>query len=271
MEISTIIGLALGFGAVLFGHIMENGMNFGSLSSLWAPTAFLIVIGGTFGVLFVGYPMHELKNLAVYTKQAFFKNPLEPGPLVAKLVSYAEKARREGLLALQNEAANAGDPFLLKGLTLVTDGLDAHSIKEMMEVELDFLAQRHAAAAGMFDALGGFAPTLGIMGTVMGLISVLGNLSDPSSLGGAIAVAFVATLYGVGTANLLYLPMAQKLKRKSEEEALMREVMIAGILSIQAGDNPQIVEEKLKSFLAPGVRSGIGRNQAAGRGAKEAA
>lgn len=272
MEISTIIGLALGFGAILIAHIVENGGSIGALASLWAPTAFLIVVGGTAGVLFVAYPLHEIKNMGVLLKQTFFKNTLEPGPLVAKLVSYAEKARREGLLALQNEAANAGDPFLLKGLTLVTDGLDAHSIKEMLEVELDFLAQRHAAAAGMWEALGGFAPTLGIMGTVMGLISVLGNLSDPSSLGGAIAVAFVATLYGVGTANLVYLPLGSKLKRKSEEESLMREVMIAGILSIQAGDNPQIVEEKLKSFLPPSVRSGIGRNQASGRGAaKEAA
>jgi chemotaxis protein MotA len=155
--------------------------------------------------------------------------------------------------------ASANDPFLQKGIQLVADGLDQETIKEMLETELDFVASRHAAAAGMMDAAGGFAPTMGIIGTVMGLVNVLGNLSDPGSLGPAIAVAFVATLYGVATANLLWLPLGQKLKRKSEEELLLREVMIAGIISIQAGDNPQIVEEKLKSYLSPTLRKSIAR------------
>jgi chemotaxis protein MotA len=219
----------------------------------------LIVIGGTAGALFVSFPMEELKAVPNLIKATFFKNTLDVGDLVSKLVKFAEKARREGLLALEAEVASAGDPFLQKGIQLVADGLDQETIKDMLETELDFVASRHAAGTSMLEALGGFAPTLGVLGTVMGLVLVLGNLSDPQSLGPAIAVAFLATLYGVGSANLIFLPMAQKLKRKSEDELLMREVMIAGIISIQAGDNPQIVEEKLKSYLSPNLRKQLGR------------
>jgi chemotaxis protein MotA len=259
MEISTIIGLTVAILCLGAAHIMENGGSFASLASLWAPTAFLIVIGGTFGALFVSFPMDELKLVPTLIKQTFLKNQLEIGDLVSKLVKFAEKARREGLLALEAEVASAGDPFLQKGIQLVADGLDQETIKDMLETELDFVASRHAAAASILDAAGGFAPTLGVLGCVMGLITVLGNLDDPGALGPAIAVAFVATLYGVGIANVVFLPMAQKLKRKSEEELLMREVMIAGIIAIQAGDNPQIVEEKLKAYLSPALRKKIGR------------
>lgn len=259
MEFSTIIGLVIGIGCLLAAHVMENGGNPMSIGMLWAPTAFLIVIGGTVGALFVSFPLEELKLVPTLVRQTFFKNNLEIGDLVSKLVKFAEKARREGLLALEAEVASAGDPFLQKGIQLVADGLDQETIKDMLETELDFVASRHAAAAAIFDVAGGFAPTLGVLGTVMGLVSVLGNLSDPSALGGAIAVAFLATLYGVGVANVFFLPFGQKLKRKSEEELLMREVMIAGIISIQAGDNPQIVEEKLKAYLSPALRRKISR------------
>lgn len=259
LELSTIIGLVLAFGAMGLAHMMENGMSPASLLGLIAPTAFLIVIGGTAGALFVSFPLDELKSLPVLIRATFFKNSLDVGELVSKLVKFAEKARREGLLALEAEVASAGDPFLQKGIQLVADGLDQETIKDMLETELDFVASRHAACASILDAAGGFAPTMGVLGTVMGLVTVLGNLSDPQSLGPAIAVAFLATLYGVGSANVIFLPMGQKLKRKSEEEMLMREVMIAGIISIQAGDNPQIVEEKLKAYLSPAIRKKIGR------------
>ena len=261
MELSTIIGLVVGIGCLLAAHVMENGGNPASIFMLWAPTAFLIVIGGTAGALLVAFPMDEIKLMPTLIRQTFFKNNLEVGELVSKLVKFAEKARREGLLALEAEVASAGDPFLQKGIQLVADGLDQETIKEMLETELDFVASRHAASAAMLDAMGGYAPTMGIIGTVMGLISLLGNLggADMGAMGAGIAVAFTATLYGVWSANLVWLPLAQKLKRKSEEELLMREVMIAGIISIQAGDNPQIVEEKLKSYLSPELRKHIAR------------
>ena len=265
-ELSTIIGLVLGFGALLTANAIEGG-GIGATLALVNFSAFLIVFGGTFGATFISFPMEEIKGLPQVIRQTFFKNKLEPGSLVSKLVYFAEKARREGLLALETEVAQAGDPFLQKGIQLVADGLDQDTIKDMLETELDFVASRHAASAGMLDAMGGFAPTMGIIGTVMGLINVLGNLADPSNLGPSIAVAFVATLYGVSTANLIWLPLGQKLKRKSEEELLLREVMIAGIISIQAGDNPQILEEKLKSYLSPAMRKHVSRG--GGQPAKE--
>jgi len=263
LEIATVIGLALGFGAMMIAHVWESGWQVSSLLGLMNPSAALIVLGGTAGTLFIAYPLEEIKQLPGVIKQTFYKNELEPGVLVAELVKFAEKARREGLLALESEVAAAGDPFLQKGIQLVADGLDHETIKDMLETELDFIASRHAGYTGMLDALGGFAPTMGIIGTVMGLIALLSNLgTDVGAMGAGIAVAFVATLYGVATANLLWLPMGAKLKRKSEEELLMREVMIAGILSIQAGDNPQIVEEKLKGYLSPKIRKEL----SAGRG-----
>lgn len=261
LEITTAIGLLLGFGALIIAHIWENGWQIGAVMSLVNPSAALIVFGGTFGALFISFPLEEIKQLPKALRHSFYKNDLQPGSLVGKLVQFAEKARREGLLALETEVAAAGDPFLQKGIQLVADGLDQDTIKEMLETELDFVASRHASTAAMLDAMGGYAPTMGIIGTVMGLISLLGNLSgaDMGAMGAGIAVAFTATLYGVWSANLVWLPLAQKLKRKSEEELLMREVMIAGIISIQAGDNPQIVEEKLKSYLSPELRKQIAR------------
>jgi chemotaxis protein MotA len=265
IELTTIIGLVLGFGSLLTANAIEGGGPQATLA-LMSFSAALIVFGGTAGAVMISFPMEEVKAMPAVIRQTFFKNSLEAGELVSKLVKFAEKARREGLLALETEVAAAGDPFLQKGIQLVADGLDQETIKDMLETELDFVASRHAGAAAMLDAAGGFAPTMGIIGTVMGLVNVLGNLSDPSSLGPAIAVAFIATLYGVSTANLIWLPMGQKLKRKSEEELLLREVMIAGIISIQAGDNPQIVEEKLKSYLSPNVRKQIARGGAKGGG-----
>lgn len=261
LEITTILGLVIGFGAMMLASVLEGGGDVGALAGLVSPTAALIVFGGTIGATLVAFPMEEVKALPLVLKQTFFKSSVEPGHLVTQLVGFAEKARREGLLALETEVASANDPFLQKGIQLVADGLDQETIKDMLETELDFVASRHTGAAGLLDAMGGFSPTMGVIGTVMGLVHVLGNLSDPGSLGPAIATAFIATLYGVGVANLIYLPMAQKLKRKSEEELLLREVMIAGIISIQAGDNPQIVEEKLKSYLAPAVRKQIARGK----------
>lgn len=269
LELTTIIGLVLGFGSMLVAHVWENGWQIWSIMGLLNPSAALIVFGGTFGALFLAYPIEEIKELPKGMRQAFYKNDLQPGALVARLVQFAEKARREGLLALETEVAAAGDPFLQKGIQLVADGLDQETIKEMLETELDFVASRHSTVAGMLEAMGGFAPTMGIIGTVMGLISLLGSLGgDMQAMGAGIAVAFTATLYGVWSANLLWLPLGSKLKRKSEEELLMREVMIAGIIAIQAGDNPQIVEEKLKSYLSPETRKQIARGGKKGDEAK---
>ena len=242
---------------MLTAFMMEGG----SPLALLQLSAAIIVFFGTFGAAFLSFPLKEMLGFGKIIALAFTKNKLEPVTLIPQLVGYAEKARKDGLLALEPEVAEAGDEFLQKGMQMVSDGIDLSTVREMLETELSFIASRHAASFGILEAMGGFAPTMGIIGTVMGLISVLSNLDNPSTLGPHIATAFVATLYGVWTANLLWLPLGLKLKRKSEEEILVRELMLAGILSIQAGDNPQIVEEKLKSYLSPSMRRHIQREE----------
>ena len=263
MDVATPAGIGLAFAVIVGSMVMEGG----NPASLIAPPALVLVFGGTLMVSMAGGTIADFKLSLGALKTAFTGGVTPAAEVVPAIVSLADKARREGLLALETEVASAGDAFLQKGIQLVADGLDQDTIKDMLETELDFVASRHAACYGMLDAMGGFAPTMGIIGTVMGLISVLAHMDNVDNLGPAIAVAFVATLYGVGTANLLWLPMGQKLKRKSEEELLLREVMIAGIISIQAGDNPQIVEEKLKSYLSPTTRKQIARG---GRGGEPA-
>ncbi len=253
MEFATLIGLLLGWGVMILANFLEGG----HLSSLWQYTAFLIVVGGTLGATFISFPLKDVLNLPRLIALTFTPCPYDAAALIPQLSQYADKARREGLLALESELATTDDDFLRKGLQMVADGIDPHTVRELMETELTFIASRHAASFGILEAMGGYAPTMGIIGTVMGLIHVLGNLSEPSKLGSAIAVAFVATLYGVWTANLLWLPLATKLKRRSEEEILSREMMVTGILAIQAGENPQIVEEKLKGFLSPRLRGSL--------------
>ncbi len=253
MELATIIGLVLGWGVMILANTLDGG----HLSSLWQYTAFLIVVGGTIGAAFISFPLKDMQNLPRVIGLTFQKSPYDAAALIPMLSGYADKARREGLLALETELAGTDDEFLRKGLQMVADGIDPHTVRELMETELTFIASRHAASFGILEAMGGYAPTMGIIGTVMGLIHVLGNLGEPAKLGSAIAVAFVATLYGVWTANLLWLPLATKLKRRSEEEILAREMMVTGILSIQAGENPQIVEDKLKGFLPPKLRAGL--------------
>lgn len=265
MDISTAIGLVVGFGCMLVAHMLEDGGNPAAILGLMNPTAAMIVLGGTLGATFIAFPMEAVLSLPKLIAQAFKKSDLNASSMIPQLVTLAEKARREGLLALEADIANATDDFFKKGIQLVADGIDANTVRDMLETELSFIASRHAAAYGILEAMGGFAPTMGIIGTVMGLVSVLSHMgSDTSKLGASIAVAFIATLYGVWTANLMWIPLGTKLKRKSEEEILVREVIMAGILAIQAGDNPQIVEEKLKGYLSPALRKSLVENREKG-------
>jgi chemotaxis protein MotA len=250
MDLATIIGLVLCFGGVLLGFILEGG----EPGSLLQHTAALIVFGGTLGAGMITAPLHETLNLWKAVMKAFMRPHYEAGHMIGKFVGYAEKVRREGLLVLEEDANQEKDSFLRGGLQLVIDGNDTDLVKDILATELRYLEERHSRAAHYLETLGGFGPTFGIIGTVMGLINVLKNLSDPGSLGHSVAVAFVATLYGVVSANAVFLPLAAKLKHASREEALMREIMIEGILSIQAGDNPRIVQEKLSAFLPPSER-----------------
>ncbi|MBV9850305.1 MAG: flagellar motor protein [Armatimonadetes bacterium] len=250
MDLATLIGLVLAWGA-FFGSIILEG---GELKALMNPSAALLVFGGTLGASMIGFPLSTLTGLSGVVKNAFLGHKEDLTQVIKTLVSFAEKARREGLLALEEEARSVEDPFLRKGIQLAIDGTDPELVREIMETEIHHLGARHHQGANFFATMGGFAPTLGVIGTVSGLVHMLANLSDPGSMGPSIAAAFIATLYGVSTANLIFLPLSNKLKHASAEETHAREIVMEGILAIQAGDNPRIVEEKLKSFLAPKLR-----------------
>jgi chemotaxis protein MotA len=225
--------------------------------------AMLIVFVGTFGATLAGSTMDRMKAIPSLYKKAISPDAPDRSSQLETLVGFAERARREGLLALDDEVAELEDEFTKKGLQLVVDGTDPELVREILENEIDGMAARHHNGAQPFEKAGGLAPTLGIIGTVMGLVHVLQNLSDPGTLGPAISGAFIATLYGVASANVVFLPVANKLKLLSAEEVDLRTMTLEGILAIQAGDNPRVVADKLLSFIPPGERASEGEETVA--------
>jgi chemotaxis protein MotA len=225
--------------------------------------AALIVFMGTFGVTLAGTSMDKMKQIPQLYKRAITPPDLDLPGRVDLMVDYAERARRDGLLALDEQIGTIDDEFTRKGFQLVVDGTDPELVREILENEIDGMMARHHAAARPFEKAGGFAPTMGIIGTVLGLIHVLENLSAPETLGPSISGAFIATLFGVGAANVIFLPVSNKLKEISEEEVELRTVTLEGILAVQAGDNPRVVADKLRSFIAPSERE---RDQSGGGG-----
>lgn len=250
MDLSSIIGLVLGFAMLLAAYVFEGGQ----LSALIQPTAAMIVFGGTIGAVMTSFTLSDLKQVGKLFQIVFREKKFEVNELITILCSFAEKARREGLLSLERETANIDDEFLRQGIQLVVDGTDPALVRDILETQIEFTDQRHKTGADIFESAGGYSPTMGIIGTVLGLVMVLGNLTNPDELGPSIAVAFIATLYGVAFANLAWLPIGHKLKLKSKQERFMKEIALEGILSIQAGDNPGIVREKLRAFLSATVR-----------------
>ena len=245
MDRSTVLGLVIGFVCVIGGYLLEGG----SVGSLGGESAALIVIGGTVGAVVISYPLADLKRFPQWIKIAFTERPYGNVEAYHTLIRFAEKARREGLLSLELELETVTDRYTRQGLQLVIDGTDPEITREILESNITVLEKRHKVGIAVFESAGGFAPTMGIVGTVMGLVMVLGNLTDPEHLAHAIAVAFLATLYGVATANLIYFPLGTKLKMKDKEEVASMEMVMNGILSIQAGENPSILKEKLKTYL----------------------
>ncbi len=245
MDITTILGLILGFAGILVGFVIEGG----ALGSLLALAPVLIVILGTLGATVVGIPLNELKKFPQWVKIAFVNQSFGVEKAYSTLVHFSEKARQEGLLSLEQELETIDDKFTKQGIQLVIDGTDPEITKSILESNISVLENRHKVGIGFFEAAGGYSPTLGIIGTVMGLIHVLGNLTNPDSLSASIAGAFIATLYGVCLANLFYLPIATKLKIKNQMEVQTMEMILDGILSIQSGENPAILKEKLKTHI----------------------
>lgn len=250
MKANTGIGIGIGIGCILLSVIMDGG----NPAALIGIPPFLIVVGGTLGATFASVTFEQIKLIPALYKKAIGGNNIEPHAAIELMVGLAEKARREGLLALEGDLEGVDDDFTRKGIQLVVDGKDSEIVKQILHSEMDGMAQRHRQNAALFTTAGGFAPTLGIIGTVLSLVHVLENLSDPSSLGKSIASAFIATLYGVGSANIIYLPVGNKLKALAAEELNYREMQLEAILAIQAGDNPRTIGEKLETYIPPAAR-----------------
>jgi chemotaxis protein MotA len=258
LDLATVIGIVLALFAIAFSAYVGKV----DVSILFTRyEAFVLVFAGTIAATMISFPMKTfLRGLRTGFAMAFTEPQYHEHEIIANLVTFAEKARREGLLALENEAAELDDEFMRKGIQLVIDGRDADIIRKILETEVLFVQERNAKAESVLMTMGGFSPTLGIIGTVLGLIAMLSKLGDTSSgsvtgsIGIATAEAFVATFFGISLANLLWLPLGAKVKERNGQLLLLREIMIEGILSIQAGDNPRLLEEKLHAFLDPNER-----------------
>jgi chemotaxis protein MotA len=251
MKAATGIGIAVATGGILMSAMMDGT----SPAAFMNIPALLIIVAGTAGATMASVGMDGMKRIPSLYKIVLGAEPPDVKGRVDLLVSLAEQARREGLLALDAKVKEVDDEFTKKGLQLVVDGTDPEIVRDILEAEIDGMAARHASGAAPFEKAGGFAPTIGIIGTVMGLVHVLQNLAAPATLGPSISAAFIATLMGVGSANVLYLPIANRLKAMSTEEVELRTLTVEGILSVQAGDNPRVVADKLTSYVPPEARA----------------
>ena len=245
MDKATIIGLVMGLGAVVGGQVLDGGQ----IQSIMHLTAAIIVFGGTLGAVLVSFPLHEVLE-GLKGVRTVLKEPLQdPYQIIDQITGYANKARKDGILSLEKEIKNIKDPFLAKVLTMAVDGVNPYTIREAMETELEYINEYGKTGSKIFRAAGGYSPTIGILGAVLGLIQVMQNLSDPAKLGDGIAVAFVATVYGVGSANLLFLPIATKLGVRHRHEMILKEMALEGVIAITTGENPRLIEDKLTAFI----------------------
>lgn len=246
MDRISIFGLLLGLASILGGQVLEGG----SVGSLVQPTALFIVIGGTMGAVMLQSPLPTFMLSMRMVKWAIVPPVADSELLISQIEQWSTIARKEGLLALEAQIVALKDPFSAKGLQLLVDGAEPERLREVLEVELSAWESSQKQAAKVWEAAGGYSPTIGIIGAVMGLIHVMENLSDPSKLGAGIAVAFVATIYGVGLANLIFLPVAKKLLANISRLVILREMLIDGLVGISNGDNPRIIESRMRGYLA---------------------
>jgi chemotaxis protein MotA len=252
-DVGAPIGIVGGLSLLVFAFILEGG----SPASLWGLSSFLIVFGGTVMTLTITFPVPTLLKFPKFINKAFFSEDEDQVELIRTLVRLADKARRQSLLSLEDEIQRLPNDFLREGIQEVVDGTPAEQIKELLEIRIDEMEGRHEEGITFFEQGGGFAPTMGIIGTVMGLVVTLSKLADADvgALGHAISVAFIATLYGIGTSNLFWLPLSQRLRKRSEHERAVLRMMLEGILGVQAGDPPRIVKAKLAGFLSAAQRA----------------
>ncbi|WP_432799464.1 motility protein A [Poriferisphaera sp. WC338] len=249
MDLGVLFGIigtwVLIFWALLMGGRMDIYIDVPSV---------ILVCGASVTVMFLCFPAARLKNFIGVVKKAFFWKNSSIEKLIEDMVSYAEIARRDGILSLENTTKDIEDPFIVQGIQMAVDGTDPELIEQIMTTDLENLVDRHDTGKGMFDAIGKYAPAFGMIGTLVGLVAMLSDLSDPSSIGAGLAVALLTTMYGAMISNAIALPIADRLERRSSEEVLYKTIIIKGVMSIQSGDNPRIVEQKLRTFLPPSQR-----------------
>ncbi len=252
MDIATVLGLVAGVALVLITILLGGAPQmYVNIPSI------ILVFGGTISATLINYPLGDVLSVFNTVKNSFIQKLSDTERIIEKLVEFATVARREGILALEGHAADAGDEFLQKSVQLAIDGTAPELIKDILTTEIAFMEDRHAMGQSILNAMAAFAPAFGMIGTLIGLVAMLATLDDPSKIGGGMAVALLTTLYGAILANLILLPLVGKLKVRTSLELLQKEVVIEGILSIQSGDNPRVVEQKLKAFVSPAARERI--------------
>ena len=253
MDLGTIAGIGGGFAMIFFG-ILTSG---GAISSYVNIPSLIMVLGGSFTAMLVANPLSRMLGFVRYFKIAMNMPNYEEAKMIANLVSFSEKARREGLLALEDDLEEVEEDFLRKGIQLVVDGTDPEVIKSILYNDLNQMQERHQIGINIFGLWGTIAPAFGMIGTLAGLIAMLANMQDTSAIGSGMALALITTMYGSIFANLVFIPIRAKLEDRDKAESVVREIMIEGILSIQSGDNPRILEQKLVSFLPPDQREAV--------------
>jgi chemotaxis protein MotA len=262
VDIATVIGVAAGFGLIIWSIAMG-----GPLSQFFNAPSIAIVIGGTVAATLVNFPLGKVAGLAGILRKTVFYSAPPPESVIGKMVGYAERARREGMLALEEDSEQEPDEFLRKGLRLAVDGTDPQLMEKVLMTDVARIQMRHREGKKILEAAGNFAPAFGMIGTLVGLVNMLSSLEDPTSIGAGMATALITTFYGAVLANSVFLPLAGKLEARSEQEMLLKEMVIDGIMAIQSGDSPRIVEERLRSFLSPTQR----RRLDAGKESRQAA
>ncbi len=257
MVISTLAGFAFGIAAVIISIVLN-----GDLSDFFNIPSIFIVVGGTIASTMISFPMSELKKIGVLIKFAITKDKVDIQKDIDMIIKMANLARKEGLLALEDAVGDMEDPFMKNGILLILDGTDPELIKSVLETEMFFMEERHAGGRKIFEAMASFAPAYGMIGTLIGLINMLVNLNDSEALGPAMAIALVTTFYGVLLANFIFTPMANQLAHRSKHEQLQKEIIIEGVLSIQDGENPRVIKDKLMAFISNGEASVLSGNGA---------
>lgn len=258
MDVATVLGIVSGVGLILIA-IAQTG----SLATYWDLPSVMITMGGTIAGTLISYPFSQIIGVLKVLRNVFQGRLPQPEGVIQQLVYFAEKARREGILALEEDLEGLDDEFLQKGLQLVVDGSDPELVRNILETELAFIEERHKTGQGIFITMATLAPAFGMIGTLIGLINMLKHLDNPAVIGPNMATALITTFYGAIYANLICIPIAGKLNIRSGQEILLKELMIEGVLSLQAGENPRLVEEKLKAFLPPTVRNSFSARQGA--------